>query len=134
MCLYPRLSLPRLGPLQGRDALPSKRYLTIIRDGAAESGLDEGYCRWLATLDHYEARTLGQKLGRLLFAGVTFMLLSPSFVLLRLYRKWRGVENGSPRWLQAMFRFIFRTVWVLHEALRPLLGCGATNVAAHTAA
>lgn len=48
-------------PPQGRKLLPSKRYLTIIRTGAAERGLHAEYLAYLDSLQHYQARTLGRR-------------------------------------------------------------------------
>lgn len=46
---------------QGRDALPSERYLKLIREGAVEYGLTEDYRAWLGTLRAYKAETRRQK-------------------------------------------------------------------------
>ena len=105
----PLLCAPLPPPsLQGRQAQPSLRYLTLIRDGAVEHGLTPecehglflamctsdmtanclfttaSFCpslsadrRWLGTLQHYEAKTVGQRVGRLLFTGAAFVLIFP---------------------------------------------------------
>lgn len=62
---------------QGRDALPSLRYLTLIREGAEEFGLASEYRGWLAGLQHYQAATLRQRLGKLIFSGVAFGFIFP---------------------------------------------------------
>jgi hypothetical protein len=66
-------------PPQGRDAQPSKRYLTLIREGAADYGLSEDYRAWLEGLQHYEATSPGQKLGVWIFRLVAFVGIFPVF-------------------------------------------------------
>ena len=41
-------------PAQGREALPSLRYLKLIREGAEQQGLAPEYRAWLDQLEHYE--------------------------------------------------------------------------------
>ena len=66
MPLPPACSPARRSPTpcpaaQGRDALPSLRYLTLIREGAADYGLTPEYREWLEGLQHYAAQRPGQK-------------------------------------------------------------------------
>ena len=68
-----------LHPPQGREAQPSKRYLTLIREGAADYGLSADYRGWLEGLQHYEATTPGQKLGVWIFRLVAFVGIFPVF-------------------------------------------------------
>ena len=52
-CCRRRLTRLRCAPhTQGRSALPSRRYLQLIREGAADHGLDPEYQTWLAGLKH----------------------------------------------------------------------------------
>lgn len=63
LCVTLSAHLPGHRP-QGQEALPSLRYLTLIRDGAADYGLDPAYQAWLAGLRHYQAESTGQQVGR----------------------------------------------------------------------
>ena len=65
------------GRVQGRPALPSLRYMTLIRDGAKDYGLAPDYQAWLATLPHYRATAPGQKVGRVLFQAIAFTFIFP---------------------------------------------------------
>ena len=80
---------PSTASLQGRQAQPSLRYLTLIRDGAVEHGLTPEYRRWLGTLQHYEATTVGQRAGRLMFTGLAFVLIFPV---------WAGADVDADVW------------------------------------
>jgi hypothetical protein len=48
------------------DHPPSLRYLTLIREGAAASGLDAAWCRYLDQLPHTETSSLARWLGHIL--------------------------------------------------------------------
>jgi hypothetical protein len=63
--------------VQGRHALPSLRYMKLIREGAADFGLAPDYQAWLAGLQHYVAERPGQKLGALLFKAFAFLFIFP---------------------------------------------------------
>lgn len=113
--------------LRGCEPLPSQRYLSIIREGAEESGLAPEYRAWLATLRHYEPRTLGQKVGALLFSSVGFVFLFPVFGATRLWRRLTGLQAaGAPRAMAFYFRLLLSAVWRMHWALQPLLGSGTS--------
>lgn len=83
------------------------------------------------SLQHYEARTLGQKLGAFVFSLVAYSLFVPLFTFLRLYRKLTGLERsaamGGFRFIGYLFRVVSSAMWSLHELVRPVIGCGCTN-------
>jgi hypothetical protein len=117
--------------LKGRAALPSKRYLNILRTGARTHNLAPEYQAFLQSLRHYEASTLGSHIGALLMAIIAFGLLFPFFTLTRLYRKATGLKSVKTsstfgRFQAIYFSFVFNLSWRIHEIMRPILGCGCT--------
>ena len=115
--------------LKGRKALPSLRYLTLLRDGAEEHGLSDAYKAYLAGLAHYQVVGAGAKLGAVLTQCIAYGLLFPMFGTMRMYRKLRGLKSVDPtsrlaRLQNAYFHFVFGMAWGLHDLLEPLLGSG----------
>jgi len=124
-----------IAALKGRKAVPSLRYLTLLRNGAAEHKLDAEYQEYLNKLSHYEPHGLGGKIGAVLMAVVAYGLLFPAFGLMRIYRKVKGLHSVNKtgivsRFYAWYFRFVFDSSWVIHELVRPILGCGVTAKAA----
>ena len=78
-CCSPRRAPGSLArsPAQGRPAQPSLRYLTLIREGAANYGLQPGYRAFLDTLQPYRAHTPGQRAGAYLFGAVAAVAIFP---------------------------------------------------------
>lgn len=62
---------------QGRPAQPSLRYLKLIREGAADHGLEPSYRAFLDTLQPYTAQTAGQRAGAFLFGTVAALAIFP---------------------------------------------------------
>ncbi|KAL6769560.1 hypothetical protein ACKKBG_A31475 [Auxenochlorella protothecoides x Auxenochlorella symbiontica] len=114
----------------GRKLLPSKRYLTIIRTGAAERGLHAEYLAYLDSLQHYQARTLGQKVMGTLFLGILFSFFG-LFAAVKLKRRIMGEVPGvskkdaGPRLLPQLFHALAKASWALHDILEPVMGSGA---------
>jgi hypothetical protein len=118
--------------LKGRLALPSLRYISLLRDGAAEHGLAPDYCAYLNALQHYEPRSIGAKIGAVLTSFIAYGLLFPMFAAMRLYRKARGLQSIQPggrlgRIQSSYFHLVFALAWGLHELVHPLLGSGCNN-------
>ena len=125
---------PNSLPPQGNVALPSLRYLTLIREGAAEYGLDPDYLLYLGALRHYEAKGLRKRFAGLVMAAVAFGLLLPVFVPLRLYRRVVGLKTAGAgagpgvqgRARALYFRAVFALLWWLHRWMQPVLGSGCS--------
>ncbi|KAL4434298.1 hypothetical protein ABPG75_000739 [Micractinium tetrahymenae] len=117
--------------LQGQEALPSRRYLTLIREGAADYGLHPEYQAWLAGLRHYQAETAGQKVGGVLFKLIALAAIFPVWGSVRLLRKVTGMQAASndaaSRFMRAYTARAFTAVHGLHAVLRPALGCGMSG-------
>lgn len=122
--------LPCVSAPQGRPAQPSLRYLTLIREGAADHGLSEEYRAWLDSLVHYRATAPGQRAGAWLFSALAFATIFPVWGTLALLRRATGMASASndrlASWTGRYTAAVFAVVHALHELLRPLLGCGLT--------
>ena len=121
-----------LATLKGRTALPSKRYLNLLRKGAADHALKPEYQEYLNSLSHYEPIGVGGKIGNFLMGCWAFGLLFPSFALMRLYRKVMGLHTVNSTGLVSKFyaryiKFVFGATWTIERVLRPVLGCGAAG-------
>jgi hypothetical protein len=97
--------------LQGRRALPSLRYMKLIREGAKDFGLAPDYQAWLAGLQHYVAERPGQKLGALLFKAFAYSFIFPIWAGERLGRTWLIVPAWVGCWVCAM-----RDMELIHPA------------------
>lgn len=63
-----RVRPERAGP---HDTPPSLRYLTLIREGAAASGLDANWCHYLAQLPHTPTSWLSRRISLILIEFFT---------------------------------------------------------------
>lgn len=118
--------------LRGVTAMPSERYLTLLRKGAEEHNLHSSYKEFLAQLKPYSPRGFGPRIGAFITSFIGYFLLFPIFGLTRLIRKVRGMHNVNPssplgRFQSTYFYYVFSLSWRLHDLLRPILGCGAAT-------
>lgn len=120
-----------LSLLKGKQALPSQRYINILRKGAKEHNLHPEYQEFLSSVTHWEPSSIGGRIGRLFMGIIAFGLLFPFFFVTRLYRKLNGMKKMDPgslysKFQAAYFNFVFKLSWALHDILSPILGCGCT--------
>ena len=114
--------------LRGRAALPSLRYLTLLREGAADHGLDADYQKYLNDLVHYEPHSFGGRVGGVLMRAYATFMLFPAFATMRTFRKLSMNKNEFlSRCFAKYFKFVFGLALGIHEVLRPVLGCGVTG-------
>ncbi|ACK73054.1 AIG2 family protein [Gloeothece citriformis PCC 7424] len=83
--------------------IPSKRYMTLIRQGAKLSQLDPQYCQWLDGLPHREASYLVSLLGSLL---IEFLLFCNHRGWLKLSRTYMKLL----RWCEAQLPLLVSTI------------------------
>jgi hypothetical protein len=120
-----------IATLKGKKALPSLRYLKLLQNGAKEHDLDPDYQKYLNELVPYETHGVGGKIGAVVMAVIAYGLLLPAFVFMRLYRKIKGLhsvdkESLISKFYAKYFTFVFGFSWVIHDIVKPVLGCGVT--------
>ncbi len=108
--------------LQGKAGLPSVRYLSLLKQGAEQHGLQADYCKFLGSLQAFEADTWGKQRGakvmRTFFAPLLFMMVRDIGPAVRSH--------------QRLFQIVCSTgdavtdaAWLLHDwLLAPILGSG----------
>ncbi len=127
---YTLMTQPKsLQIFKGRQALPSLRYLELLRTGAVEHGLHEDYVAYLNGMVPYVPHGPGGKIGRFITGVIAYGMLFPAFAGMRLYRKVFGLHTVKRTSLLSKMNhwylsFVFNFVWVVHDVVRPLLGCG----------
>ncbi|OZJ03619.1 hypothetical protein BZG36_03718 [Bifiguratus adelaidae] len=96
------------------------KYLEILRSSAKEHGISPKYQDYLASLKHYEVKTLGQKIGHFIFlATIAPWVVIPFFLILRFYhKKGKQVPFCLARYLEeatlmahAYYQFILRPLF-----------------------
>lgn len=103
-------------------AQASKRYLTLIRDGAREHDLPQEYQQYLHSLQSYTITTWRQRIGHLLFFGLLFPLIMVFFTFSRLFADKKG---KMPPWLMMASSALFNLSWRFYDfALKPVFGDG----------
>ena len=111
--------------MQGRPALPSRRYLRLLQKGAQHAKLAPAYQQYLQELQYYQATTLGKRLG----AGL--MKLGPHRIIMLCYRRLLPLAIRRPTmaaYIHSVIEMIKAGTWWLHDhALQYILGSGACN-------
>jgi hypothetical protein len=107
--------------------LPSKRYLTLLRDGAREHGITNEYVDYLESLRHYEPKeTVGKQIGRYVLLAIFLPLALPFLLSIFLGMVWKSFH--PPRWIYLYFKYIGMAMWKFHDlVLEPALGSGKCN-------
>ncbi|PYH49925.1 uncharacterized protein BP01DRAFT_352457 [Aspergillus saccharolyticus JOP 1030-1] len=109
-------------------AQPSARYLSLIRNGAAEHNLPIAYQTYLAQIRPYRITTLRQRVGQ-----VTFLVMWGPLVLLlvSLSRRLAGPDGRSPPWLVHAQDLVFGWMWRSYDAVfARVFGDGERSVGA----
>ncbi|KAF5018554.1 hypothetical protein F66182_9448, partial [Fusarium sp. NRRL 66182] len=103
-------------------AQASARYLNLIKDGAKEHELPDGYQRWLHSLQPYTVTTWRQRIG-----GLLFMLISGSVFLtiISLSKVFADKRGKMPRWLVIAMTVTFSVTWMMYDNIfKPVFGNG----------
>ncbi|KAA8895462.1 hypothetical protein FN846DRAFT_969630 [Sphaerosporella brunnea] len=111
------------GLLARKCGRPSARYMDIIEDGAAESGLPVEYRGYLAEVGRYEGpRGLRRRLGAALFLAVWVPVMS---IVHRLVEMTIGIDGLAPPGVRAVVRAVFVLMWLWHDYVHaPVWGRG----------
>ena len=114
-------SLSTKTPRENPCPLPSARYMSLIRGGAAEHKFPAEYQEYLANLPIYTISSWRTEIGRILFLLVWAPIVLPIFGLQAAFGK-GGKVPGWIRWLQIR---VFKAMWFAHDKVfSPLFGPG----------
>ncbi|KAF4445923.1 hypothetical protein F53441_10394 [Fusarium austroafricanum] len=103
-------------------AQASARYLKLIKDGAKEHELPDGYQRYLHSLQPYTITTWRQKIGAFLF----IFFAAFGFGSIMLLSKFFNDKSGRmPQWLAITMTVMFSVAWkVYDDVYKPIFGDG----------
>ena len=101
---------------------PSARYKNLLVTGAREHDLPVEYRAYLEGFPAYEARTRGQRVGRVVFG----MLWGPMFLFFMVLARRFADENGrAPGWAARGQKAVFEGVWWAYDVVfRRVFGDG----------
>jgi len=103
---------------------PSKRYMELIEEGAAEFNLKQSYIEWLKTIPRFvPPEGILERIGKYLFLGIILLCAVPLWVPL-----WWGRFTAfrAPRWsLRLQKLFILVLAHIYYFLFRPIFGAGA---------
>lgn len=106
-----------------QDMQPSWRYLNLLLTGAREHGLPSEYINSLQSVATYEASTVGQRVGKSVFAFFWFV---PVFVSVLLERRTVDENGNIPAWVNCLVSWCFSAMWWMHNhCFKPVFGDGA---------
>lgn len=90
----------------------SQRYKKLLIDGAQQNNLPQDYQTMLHLLPHYQNRSIGQKIGRIVF----ILLFGPTVLAInKLEKIFVDDEGTAPHWLALFVNIFVRSMWVLHD-------------------
>lgn len=107
-------------------AQPSKRYLKLITDGAAECDLPAEYCAYLHDIRAYTITGTTQAVGAALFLSIWL----PVIMLVFAMAKYLQDEKGrAPRWFAEFSARVFAGMWMCYDGVfRGAFGEGERTV------
>ena len=106
MCKSLGTRVPRENP----HPQPSARYISLIRNGAAEHKFPAEYRKYLESLPIYTISSLKTEIGRISFLLIWLPLVGFIFGMTSRYK------NGNlPEWLKKLQRWTFTTMWRMHD-------------------
>jgi hypothetical protein len=107
-------------------AQASARYLKLLTDGAAESGLPYEYQDYLKSLHAFTVTTQKQRMGLFVFSTIWMPFIVLVFALGRVFADEKGM---LPPWLKWLTAAIFKSVWVSYDGFfKPLFGDGERSI------
>jgi hypothetical protein len=107
-------------------AQASARYLKLLTDGAAESGLPYEYQDYLKSLHPFTVTTQKQRMGLFIFSTIWMPFIVMIFALGRVFADEKGI---LPPWLKWLTAAIFKAVWVSYDGFfKPLFGDGERSI------
>jgi len=107
MCKSLGTRVPRENP----HPQPSARYISLIRNGAAEHKFPPEYRQYLESLPIYTISSFKTEVGRILFLLIWLPLVVFIFGMTSQYK-----DGKFPRWLKRLQRWTFTTMWRMHDS------------------
>jgi gliotoxin/aspirochlorine biosynthesis gamma-glutamylcyclotransferase len=117
-------SLGTRTPRENPHPLPSNRYLSLLRRGAAEHQFPLEYVDYLEGLPAYSISSWRTQSGRILFL-MTWLV--PALFVFALMAT--TTRRGKPKWVQGFQMALFKAMWSSHDRFfSPIFGPGDTSV------
>ena len=99
-------------PRENPHPQPSARYLSLIRNGAAQHQFPSEYQKYLNSIPVYKVKSFKTETGRILF----LLLWLPILVLIIGLMAVTKSKNGEmPAWLRRLQRMTFSAMWSTHD-------------------
>jgi hypothetical protein len=99
-------------PRENPHPQPSARYISLIRNGAAEHDFPPEYRKYLSTIAIYKIKSWKIEAGRILF----LLLWLPVVVLIfGLMTTVKNKKGEMPEWLRRFQRVTFSSMWSSHD-------------------
>ncbi|KAM0207252.1 hypothetical protein ACHAQD_001144 [Fusarium lateritium] len=103
-------------------AQASVRYMKLLKDGAKEHELPDGYQRWLHSMQPYTLTTMRQRIGAYLFIFFGGLLFSMIILLSKIFADKSG---KIPQWLAVAMTATFSVAWMVYDNFfKPIFGNG----------
>jgi gliotoxin/aspirochlorine biosynthesis gamma-glutamylcyclotransferase len=99
-------------PRENPHPLPSARYLSLIRNGAADHKFPELYQRYLNDLPIYTISTWKTEAGRILFLAIWLPIVLFIFAMMTRKNKLGQV----PGWVKRLQTWAFSAMWWMHDS------------------
>jgi len=114
-------SLSTRVPREDPHPLPSARYISLIRTGAAEHNFPATYQSYLDNLPIYTIASWKTEVGRILF----LMLWLPVVLFIFAMAAQKGKNGEAPRWVKRLQIWAFSSMWRMHDSwFSPIFGPG----------
>jgi hypothetical protein len=98
-------------PREHPHPLPSARYISLIRNGAADHKFPVEYQRYLNDLPIYTISSWKTEAGRILFLAIWLPIVL--FIFAMLTRK--NHLGEVPGWVKRLQKWAFATMWRMHD-------------------
>lgn len=105
------------------NAAPSRRYLTLLREGAEEHGLPQKYREYLENLPHFTPGTTWlNQLGATTFLGPGKRIVR---TLAKRVKQATNTNGECLTWYGALIYYVYTSMWLWHDYVHaPIFGRG----------
>jgi hypothetical protein len=99
-------------PRENPHPQPSARYISLIRNGAAEHAFPSEYRKYLDSIPIYKVKSFKTETGRILFLLLWLPIVVFIFALMATTKS----KNGEmPEWVRRFQRMTFSAMWSTHD-------------------